>query len=332
MQKITREALINKCVELLDSGVVTRILAWGKGEFGYDVTPTIFKDKESLEKSFVFGDFCGANFAKYLVKETRKEDGKVLVFLKPCDTYSFNQLLTEHRFDKEKVYAVGIPCEGMADVTSIKAKVGDGISSIYSENGKVVADSIYDGKKEFDLSEVLLERCKNCKSKKHVYYDELLGDDGEVLDSKRFDEVEKLEKMSADERFAFWQNELSRCIRCNACRDVCPACTCEKCVFDNPNSGLENKAISDSFEEKMFHIIRAFHVAGRCTDCGECSRVCPQHIPLHLLNRKFIKDINEFYGEYQAGEEAGSRAPLVNYTKTDIEPCDAVKKGDDKNA
>ena len=331
MQKITREALINKCVELLDSGKVTRVLAWGKGEFGYDVTPTIFKDKESLEKGFVFGDFCGANFAKYLVKETRKEDGKVLVFLKPCDTYSFNQLLTEHRFDKEKVYAVGIPCEGMADITAIKSKVGDGISAIYSENGKVVVDTIYDGKKEFDLNEVLLERCKNCKSKKHVYYDELLGDDGEILDSKRFDEVEKLEKMSADERFAFWQNELSRCIRCNACRDLCPACTCEKCVFDNPNSGLENKAISDSFEEKMFHIIRAFHVAGRCTDCGECSRVCPQHIPLHLLNRKFIKDINEFYGDYQAGEEVGSRAPLVNYTKSDIEPCDAVKKGDEKN-
>ena len=55
---------------------------------------------------------------------------------------------------------------------------------------------------------------------------------------------------------------------------------------------------ADSFEEKMFHIIRAFHVAGRCTDCGECSRVCPQGIPLHLFNRKFIKDIDELYGEF----------------------------------
>ena len=139
---------------------------------------------------------------------------------------------------------------------------------------------------------------------------------------------EKLEKMTPDERFAFWQNELSRCIRCNACRDVCPACTCEKCVFDNPNSGVENKAASNEFEEKMFHIIRAFHVAGRCTDCGECSRVCPQHIPLHLLNRKFIKDINAFYGDYQAGEEVGSRAPVVNYTTEDIEPGEAVERGE----
>ena len=141
--------------------------------------------------------------------------------------------------------------------------------------------------------------------------------------------MEKLEKMTPDERFAFWQGELSRCIRCNACRNVCPACTCEKCVFDNPASGVENKAAANTFEDQMFHIIRAFHVAGRCTDCGECSRVCPQHIPLHLLNRKFIKDIDEFYGEYQAGAEVGSRAPLVNYTTGDLEPSDAVNRGEE---
>ena len=134
--------------------------------------------------------------------------------------------------------------------------------------------------------------------------------------------------MTPDERFAFWQGELSRCIRCNACRDACPACTCEKCVFDNPKSGVENKSPANSFEEKMFHIIRAFHVAGRCTDCGECSRVCPQNIPLHLLNRKFIKDINCFYGEYQAGAEVGSRAPLVDYTTDDLEPGEVFDRRD----
>jgi len=326
MQEITRNVLIAKAAELLSNGTVDRVYGWKRGEFAYDVTPALFTSAKEMENEFVWDDFCGANFSKYLVRETIK-DGKVLVFLKPCDTYSFNQLLTEHRFDREKVYAVGIPCNGMLDIRKIKESA-EAIASIDASGEDVVIHTLYDGDVTINRAELLSERCVNCKSKKHVAYDELIGDDGEVIESNRFDEVAKLESMSADERFAFWQNELSRCIRCNACRDVCPACTCEKCVFDNPNSGVENKAVSDSFEEKMFHIIRAFHVAGRCTDCGECSRVCPQHIPLHLLNRKFIKDIDDFYGEYQAGAEVGSRAPLVDYKLDDLEASDAVERGD----
>lgn len=329
MQTITRDQLLDKAVSLLADGTVTAVLGWSKGEFDYDVTPAVFKTEAELKENFVWNDFCGANFSKYLVAKTDRLEGKMLVFLKPCDTYSFNQLLTEHRFDREKVYAVGIPCEGMVDIAKVKAICGEGISSVDCGGDKLAVTTLYEEQPvEVATAEVLAERCVNCKSKKHVAYDELLGEEGEVIDSNRFDEVEKLEAMTPDERFAFWQNELSRCIRCNACRDACPACTCEKCVFDNPNSGVENKAPANSFEEKMFHIIRAYHVAGRCTDCGECSRVCPQNIPLHLLNRKFIKDMNEFYGEYQAGAEVGSRAPLVDYTTEDLEPGEVFDRRD----
>ena len=327
MQEITRDILVSRACELLENGTVDRVLGWKIGELAYDVTPAVFRSCDEIKADLVWNGFCGANFSKYLIKETLKSDGKVLVFLKPCDTYSFNQLLTEHRFNREKVYAIGVPCDGMLDPKLLKDKA-EGVLSV-KDGDTVSVETLYDGVLTIDRKELLADRCLCCKSKKHVAYDELLGEEGDVIDSARFDEVAKLEKMSADERFAFWQNELSRCIRCNACRDVCPACTCEKCVFDNPASALENKAPANEFEEKMFHIIRAFHVAGRCTDCGECSRVCPQSIPLHLLNRKFIKDIDDFYGEYQAGAEVGSRAPIVDYTTEDLEPSEAVERGDE---
>ena len=78
--------------------------------------------------------------------------------------------------------------------------------------------------------------------------------------------------------------------------------------------------LPDFLFQSYTYIIRAFHVAGRCTDCGECSRVCPQGIPLHLFNRKFIKDIDTFYGEYKAGADAESKGPLTSFTFDDVEP------------
>ncbi len=260
-------ACLAKAKALLENGTVDRVLGWRRGQFVYDITPDVFTGPDDLEKNFVYNEFCGANLSKYLIAESEKE-GKVLVFLKPCDTYSFNQLCTEHKLHRENIYVVGVPCEGKTDIDRLRAKGLEGMTDIASGDGTFTVETIY-GSETIASEEVLAERCCSCKSKKHAAYDELLGEEGSLIENNgRFDLVEKIEAMSAEERFAFWRGELSRCIRCNACRNVCPACTCEKCIFDNPASGAANRAPADDFEENMFHIIRAYHVAGRCTDCG----------------------------------------------------------------
>lgn len=291
MQEIVTEKVTNavlaKAKELLANGTVNRVIGWEKGLFEDDLTPAVFTTPEELDKKFVYNKFSVATVSKYLLKETKKE-GKILAFLKPNDTYSFNQLLKEHRVNRDNVYIVGVPFHGDSSLGKIH----------------VVYDEIMDD-----------EGNTSSKAK-----EALTSEEKDAVNKERFEQIKKLEAMTADERFKFWQNELSRCIRCNACRNVCPACTCEQCVFDNPKSGIAQKAAADSFEEKMYHIIRAFHVAGRCTDCGECSRVCPEHIPLYLLNRKYIQDIDDIYGEYQAGEDIETRPPLNTFEKTDAEP------------
>ena len=90
-----QEVMIKRAKELLADGTVNRVIGWKKGEFAYDVTPAIFETPEEIDKDFVYDDFAAANVSKYLVKESRKE-GKILAFMKPCDTYSFNQLIKEH--------------------------------------------------------------------------------------------------------------------------------------------------------------------------------------------------------------------------------------------
>jgi len=317
-----------KAIELLKNGTVSRVLGWKAGEFFYDLTPAVFESAEEVEKDFVFNVFSGANLSKYLIAQSRKE-GKVAAFIKPCDSYSFMQLMKEHRIIRENVYVVGVQCDGMCDIEKIKEAGCESVLSVREEGDTLAVETLY-GEKKLAKKDVLLERCAVCKSHKIVEFDELIGEQGEECDSDRFAEVAKLEAMTPEERFEFWRGELSRCIRCNACRNVCPACSCEKCVFDNPQSGVQNKAAASSFEENMFHIIRAFHVASRCTDCGECSRVCPQRIPLHLLNRKFIKDINELYGTYQAGADMDTKPALMDFTFDDCEPSVVHTRGGDR--
>ena len=317
------QEIINRAKELLADGTVVRVLGWRIGDLPYNPEPSYFETAEDLEANFVYNGFCGANLSKYMI-EGSKLEGKTLVFLKPCDTYSFNQLIKENRVVRDKAYIIGIGCKGKLDVEKIKAQGIKGILNIRGAEydgpaDTLTAETLY-GEKTVPYKDAMLERCHVCKGKDHMIYDELLGESTDTKDADRFEEVRKIEAMSPEEKFAYFQSELSKCIRCNACRNVCPACSCRKCVFDSTKFDSAQKANVDSFEEKMFHIIRAFHVAGRCTDCGECSRVCPQGIPLHLFNRKFIKDIDEFYGEYQAGADAESKGPLTSFTLNDVEP------------
>ena len=323
------QGIIERAKELLTSGEVARVLGWKAGDMPYNPEPAFFNNAEDL-KDFVYNGFCGANLSKLMI-EASKLEGKTMVCLKPCDTYSFNQLIKEHRVDRDKAYIVGVGCKGKLDMERIKALGIKGIlkctgAEMSDEATKLTFETLY-GEKTCDYAEAMLERCHVCKGKEHVIYDEIIGESKDTKDAERFAEVEMIEAMSPEEKFEFFQKELSKCIRCNACRNACPACSCRKCVFDSNKFDSAQKANVDTFEEKMFHVIRAFHVAGRCTDCGECSRVCPEGVRLHLFNRKFIKDINELYGEFQAGADAETKGPLTDFTFDDVEPSIVHERG-----
>lgn len=310
--------ITEKIKSLVSEGKADRVFGWKKGELGFDTEPSLFTENFD---SVVYNGLCGANLCKYMINETKK-DGKVLLLLKPCDSRGLQLLTKEHRVRRERIYALGVPCRGKIDVDKISAQGIKGITDI-QENGDTLTVVTLYGEHTVSRKDVLYEKCLSCVGKEHVGCDEVLmpelSEDTTVND--RFAGVTALEEKNSEERFAFWRSQLSKCIRCNACRNVCPACSCVKCIFDNPSSGMDSKANADDFEENLYHIIRSFHVCGRCIDCGECSRVCSEKIPLHLLNRKYIKDIRELYGD-------GDEAALLTFTKDDAEPSVVCERGE----
>ena len=130
------QAIVERAKELLRDGTVARVLGWKIGDLPYNPEPAYFETEEAL-KDFVYNGFCGANLSKYMI-EASKLEGKTLVCLKPCDTYSFNQLLKEHRVDRDKAYIIGVGCKGKLDIEKVRAK---GIKGIQSIEGAELTDA-----------------------------------------------------------------------------------------------------------------------------------------------------------------------------------------------
>jgi ferredoxin len=107
--------------------------------------------------------------------------------------------------------------------------------------------------------------------------------------------VRKIDAMTTSERWTFWINELSKCFKCYACRSACPMCYCTKCIIE-VNRPQWIQPWASTLSNMEWQINRVMHIAGRCSDCGSCGAACPLGIPVHLLNHKIIKLVNENFG------------------------------------
>jgi ferredoxin len=165
----------------------------------------------------------------------------------------------------------------------------------------------------------LQEHCGRCKERVPVFYDALVGEPPQVdAEDETWADVVEIEVMPAPERLALWASEFDRCIRCYACRQACPGCYCTECLVEQVDPqwvsiahGLPQKA--------FFHIMRAYHLAGRCVECQACDQACPMHIPLSLLNRKIAKEVEALFG-YTAGGDAETPPPLATFLKDEALP------------
>jgi len=150
-------------------------------------------------------------------------------------------------------------------------------------------------------------------------YDELAEMVSDNLSGKdeKAELIAKLEAMSPQERFSFWESEFEKCIRCYACRQACPLCYCERCIADKSMPRwVETSATKRG--NFAWNIVRAFHLSGRCIGCNECERVCPAGIPLSLLNRKMAIVAKSEFG-YESGMSVEAQTLIGTYDVKDKE-------------
>lgn len=293
----------NTAAELLESGSVTAVIGYTNGTFGTHTHMFAAYSREDAEK-LVFDEYCTQNLALYLNKQhlraiysqaaKRGRSAEVTakkpvgIFVKGCDSKSVNVLLQEHQINREEVKLIGVKCSGVryAEDSPLPGKCLQCTLSI---------PPVYDILIEPDIS-------KNNAT-------ELQGLPGVM------EKVAQIEKMSLEERWEFWTAEFDKCIKCYACRQVCPLCYCDTCITDKTRPGWIDQSVHP-IGNMAWHLIRAFHLAGRCTGCNECERACHQGIPLSLLNAKMAKEVFGLYG-YRSGESADSKPVLTDFRTND---------------
>ncbi|MDR3073962.1 MAG: 4Fe-4S binding protein, partial [Deltaproteobacteria bacterium] len=216
---------------------------------------------------------------------------------------------------REDLVVIGFPCDGVVDVQKIAAKLGAEL-----EPGMVQACEVKDGKasvtvkgetRQFPLSEVMAAKCGFCQYPNAVVSDVFVGTVREGAEDA-FADVAAFEALSLEERFRFWEEEMSRCVRCYACRNACPLCVCrDHCVASSREPHWLSQG--DGVREKLFfQMVHATHLAGRCTGCGECGRACPVGIPVGLFKRVLGRAAVNLFG-YKAGTNPEEVPPLQTF-------------------
>lgn len=265
----------------LEQGAVSCVIGYERSPRG-NVRPAFVYDIGDVDR-LIWATDCNQNLVTYLhdFKFAPGRDApvpKVAVVARPCDARAVNLLVREGQIKRENIKVIGLTCEG----TEVRG--------------------------ESRLA------CQYCSERVPVTYDVLIELDGpvDVTDLQDgYADIVDMENWSDQDRLEYWLAEFDRCIRCYACREACPGCYCFECVAEQVDPHWTSIALEVP-EKHFFHVMRAFHLAGRCVSCDACQAACPMDIPLSKLNRKLAKEVEEMF-DYRTGDDPETAPPLATF-------------------
>jgi formate dehydrogenase (coenzyme F420) beta subunit len=272
-----QDQLRETCRQLLADGKVQVVIGYGQDAPDEPAYPVFVTRPEDVGQ-LVWNAHCLPNLVKYLLRPEIRQLGKPAIVVKGCDERALVVLEQESQIDRSALVVIGMACQDQP----AEAK------------------------------------CAACEVRTPRFADVVLGEaTSSTNGNDPYAALSALMQKSPAERMAYWREELSRCVKCYACRQVCPMCYCQRCIADkNRPTCIDTSATLKG--NLAWHITRAFHLAGRCIGCDECTRACPAGIDLRLLNLAMAKAAQEQFA-YRAGIDPQAAPIIGSYSAQDKE-------------
>ena len=283
---------------------IEEFIGYRIGSLPFSPSPVVIKDHASVGDLY-WSSTCGLNLSTYLTKRP----GKIGVIANGCNSRNIVTHILEKQILRENIYIVGIPCSGVVDYRSISKKVDGREIQTYEEEGDSIIISGRGFKEKLAKKDYLRANCAICRHRNPVIYDEMVAEPvKEIENVDPYSDISHIELMEPEKKWEFFEKLIAPCIRCYACRNACPLCYCPTCFVDENKPQWVGKSI-DPTDTMTFHFLRAYHCAGRCTDCGACEQVCPVNISMRQFTKKLNKDAEKLFG-WEAGLATETRPPL----------------------
>ena len=296
------------------------LLAWGPGHDALHASP-LFARKAHDVDNVVMDVRAVQSLAAYLPPLFQSEkEGRIAVLARPCHVRSITALLQEELIPVERLILVVFPCQGKLDMAKVMSAcpAAESLDAAFVDGENLVINA--DGRQWLlRLETMLSQACVRCPMPELPEAMIPEGCECVRLDGQArrpgeggYAALDAFMEKTPQERWEFWKQEMSRCIRCYACRNACPMCVCrDHCVASSrdPHWLSELDSVTDKL---LFQVIHAAHLAGRCTGCGECARACPMGIPVGLLKMQMNKIVEELFG-YKAGMDSKATPPLLTF-------------------